>query len=97
MKKGDKEWLIFAETGKWISSLFASHCCPWFLPSRSSATATATAPAAIPSSSLDGTSDGLFVQLLDVQNALPERQRKKLWQSFSFFLSLSKEQLGNGD
>lgn len=63
MKKGDKEWLIFAEPVKWISSIFTSHCCPWFLSSRS--TTTATAPR--PSTSVDGTSKGLSNNLLDLQ------------------------------
>ena len=61
MKKGDKEWLIFAEPVKWISSIFTSHCCPWFLSSRSTTTATG------PSTSVDGTSKGLSNNLLDLQ------------------------------
>ncbi|KAI9556100.1 hypothetical protein GHT06_018672 [Daphnia sinensis] len=35
MKRGDKQCLALMDAGKWISSLFTSYFCPWFLPSRS--------------------------------------------------------------
>nr|CAH0101522.1 unnamed protein product [Daphnia galeata] len=58
MKKGDKEWLIFAEPVKWISSIFTSHCCPWFLSSRSTTTATAPGPSTSVDEQLENGKEG---------------------------------------
>lgn len=54
MKRGDKQCLALMDAGKWISSLFTSYFCPWFLPSRS-----ATPPRT--STSVDGRSKWYLV------------------------------------
>lgn len=93
MKKGDKEWLIFAEPVKWISSIFTSHCCPWFLSSRS--TTTATAPG--PSTSVDGTSKGLSNHICSIYKKAQSSTRKEnLSKALSFFIIIIEEQLENG-